>query len=86
MFNYDHNYRNHYKQPDRTELMLSATNFANNFPWGDDAVLPKPPTTFCQYYQNVNGIKLDNTAASSPQFALRLTICKQTSLIFAKRN
>jgi exonuclease III len=60
MFNYDHHYRNHYKQPDRTESKLSATNFANNFPWGDDVVLPKPSTTFRLYYQNVNGIKLDD--------------------------
>jgi hypothetical protein len=72
MFNYHHLYQNHYKQPDRTESKLFATNFANNIPWGDDLVLPKSSTTFRLYYQNVNGIKRDEYGGkSSPPFALQ---------------
>jgi hypothetical protein len=59
MFNYDHNYRNHYQQPARVEAKLSATNFLRNVPWGDHLMLPKPDNIFRTYYQNVNGIKLD---------------------------
>ena len=59
IFDYSHKYKNRYHQPDRLEAKLSMTNLATNHPWGDDLLLNKDPNTFRLYYQNVNGIQLD---------------------------
>ena len=70
LFNYDHNYRNRYHQQDRKESKLSKTNLSKNLPWGDDLSLSKKPGIFRQYYQNVNGIKLDDSGGDLPTIAL----------------
>lgn len=61
LFNYHHSYRNRYHQSERQESQLSTINLSNNLPWGDDLSLSKSPHTFRLYYQNINGIKLDES-------------------------
>jgi hypothetical protein len=86
MFNYDHHYRNHYKQPDRTESKVSAMSFANNIPWGDDLVLPKLSTTFRLYFQNVNGIKLDEYGGEFSAICSMISHLQADVAVFAKLN
>ena len=61
LFNYEHTYRNRYNQQDRKEAKLSETNLSKNLPWGDDLSPAKKPGVFRQYYQNINGIRIDAT-------------------------
>jgi exonuclease III len=69
LFNYAHQYSHcRYHQPDRVEAKLSAMNFKSNFPWGDDLSTDKNPNTFRQYYQNINGIKLDDRGGDLASF------------------
>jgi exonuclease III len=69
MFNYAHQYEVcRYHQPDRIEAKLSSPNFKDNHPWGDDLCLAKPPNTFRLYYQNINGIKLDDRGGDLASF------------------
>jgi hypothetical protein len=69
IFNYHHKYTHHrYHQPDRVEAKLSTTNFKANFPWGDALSSNKETNTFRQYYQNINGIKLDDQGGDLASF------------------
>jgi exonuclease III len=69
LFNYAHQYEVcRYHQPDRFKAKLSMTNFKANHPWGDDFALAKPPNTFRLYYQNINGIKLDDRGGDLASF------------------
>jgi hypothetical protein len=69
LFNYAHQYeRCSYHQPDRVEAKLSSTNFKSNFPWGDDFSLDKAPNTYRMYFQNINGIKLDDRGGDLAYF------------------
>ena len=60
MFDYHHKYKNRYHQPDRAEAKLSTTNLKSNHPWGDELSQTKSPSTFRLYYQNVNGMQIDD--------------------------
>jgi hypothetical protein len=69
LFNYAHQYEVcRYHQPDRFKAKLLLTNFKANHPWGDDFGLAKPPNTFRLYYQNINGIKLDDRGGDLASF------------------
>ena len=69
IFNYEHTYRNRYPQDDRKESKLSEVNFTNNIPWGNDLSLNKSDGIFRQYYQNINGIRLDASGGDLPMIA-----------------
>jgi hypothetical protein len=72
MFNYHYNPANRYTQPNREKAKLSTTNLRNNEPWGDILSISKPTNTVRLFFQNVNGIKLDDTGGEMVQICSAL--------------